>query len=148
VDSLNNVEEVPKGGSEMSGAKRMRVRRLVLAGAAAALCALVAAGIVASSRASGSSVEKRVNTLLAKMTLDEKLEQLQLEADWQVNDAEARKGVGGVFSLTDPERINHLQHVAVEESRPVRVRHHPRLPHRLPDPAGRGEQLRPGRRKS
>jgi beta-glucosidase len=101
----------------MSGGKRIPVRRLVLAGAAAALCALVAAGVVASSRASGTSVEGRVNALLAKMTLDEKLEQLQLEADWQVSDAEARKGVGGVFSLTDPERINHLQHVAVEESR-------------------------------
>jgi beta-glucosidase len=101
----------------MSGGKRMRVPRLVLAAAAAALCALVAAGMVASSRASGTSVEQRVNALLGKMTLDEKLEQLQLEADWQVNDAEARKGVGGVFSLTDPERINHVQHVAVEESR-------------------------------
>ena len=101
----------------MSGGKRMRVPRLVLAAAAAALCALVAAGMVASSRASGTSVEQRVNALLGKMTLDEKLEQLQLEADWQVNDAEARKGVGGVFSLTDPERINHFQHVAVEESR-------------------------------
>jgi beta-glucosidase len=101
----------------MSGGKRMRGRRLVLVAAAAALSALVAAGMVASSRASDRSVERRVNALLAKMTVDEKLEQLQLEADWQVNDAEARKGVGGVFSLTDPQRINHLQHVAVEESR-------------------------------
>ncbi len=30
---------------------------------------------------------------------------------------EARKGIGGVFSLTDPAEINHLQHVAVEQSR-------------------------------
>jgi beta-glucosidase len=51
------------------------------------------------------------------MTLDEKLEQLQLLSDGQVTDADAQKGVGGVFSLTDPEKINHLQHVAVEQSR-------------------------------
>jgi beta-glucosidase len=101
----------------MSGEKRRRGRRLVLAAAAAAMSALVAAGVGASGQASGTSVEKRVDALLSKMTLDEKLEQLQLEADWQVNDDEARKGVGGVFSLTDPQKINHLQHVAVEQSR-------------------------------
>ena len=88
-----------------------------------ALSALVAGGAVAagsnhsSHRFAGQGVEAKVNALLAKMTTDEKLEQLQLFADWQINDAEARKGVGGVFSLTDPEKINHFQHVAVEQSR-------------------------------
>jgi beta-glucosidase len=51
------------------------------------------------------------------MTLSEKLEQMQLLSDGQVTDADARKGVGGVFSLTDPQKINHLQHVAVTQSR-------------------------------
>ena len=51
------------------------------------------------------------------MTLDEKLQQLQLDADWQITDDGARAGVGSVFSLTDPVRINHLQHIAVEQSR-------------------------------
>ena len=101
----------------MSGGTRRLGRRLVLAAAAAALSALVASGVVASGQASGTSVESRVDSLVSKMTLDEKLEQLQLEADWQVNDDEARRGVGGVFSLTDPEKIDHLQHVAVEQSR-------------------------------
>jgi beta-glucosidase len=101
----------------MSGGKRRLGRRLVLAAATVALSAVVASGLVASGRASGTSVESRVDALLSKMTIDEKLEQLQLEADFQANDDEARKGVGGVFSLTDPERINHLQHVAVEQSR-------------------------------
>src|SRR5690242_18892982 len=101
----------------MSGEKRRRGRRLVLAAAAAALSAVVAAGVGASGQASGTSVEKRVDSLLSKMTLDEKLEQLQLDADFQATDDEARKGVGGVFSLTDPEKIDHLQHVAVEQSR-------------------------------
>jgi beta-glucosidase len=58
-----------------------------------------------------------VNALLAKMTLDEKLEQMQLLSDSQATDDQAKKGIGGVFSLTDPQKINHLQHVAVEQSR-------------------------------
>src|ERR1700761_1813527 len=51
------------------------------------------------------------------MTLAEKLEQLTNMADSQVTDADAKAGVGGVFSLTDPAEINHLQHIAVEQSR-------------------------------
>ena len=51
------------------------------------------------------------------MTLKEKLQQLQLLSDGQITDADARAGVGGVFSLTDPAKINHLQQIAVEESR-------------------------------
>jgi beta-glucosidase len=63
------------------------------------------------------SIEGRVNRLLSRMTLDEKLQQLTLLSDGQINDAEAAKPVGGVFSLTDPAKINHFQHVAVEQSR-------------------------------
>ena len=98
-------------------------RRLAVAGSVLALSTLVAGGAVAaggggtSIQPAGQGIESKVNALLAQMTLDEKLEQLQLEADWQINDAEAQKGVGGVFSLTDPEKINHFQHVAVEQSR-------------------------------
>ena len=52
------------------------------------------------------------------MTIEEKLQQIQLLSDGQVTRRRtARKGVGGVFSLVDPERINELQHIAVEESR-------------------------------
>ena len=51
------------------------------------------------------------------MTLDEKLQQLQLLSDGQITDADAKAGVGSVFSLTDPAKINHLQHIAVEHSR-------------------------------
>ena len=51
------------------------------------------------------------------MTVDEKLQQLQLLSDGQITDADAKAGVGGVFSLTDPAKINHFQHVAVEQSR-------------------------------
>ena len=67
--------------------------------------------------APGSNVEKRVDALLKRMTTEEKLQQVQLLSDGQVTDADARKGVGGVFSLVDPARIDELQHIAVEESR-------------------------------
>ena len=68
-------------------------------------------------RPADQNIEARVGGLLSKMTLDEKLQQLQLLSDAQVTDDDAKKGVGGVFSLVDPQKINHLQHVAVEQSR-------------------------------
>jgi beta-glucosidase len=62
-------------------------------------------------------IERRVDDLLRRMTTEEKLQQVQLLADNPVTDKDARDGVGGVFSLTDPARIDQLQHIAVEESR-------------------------------
>jgi beta-glucosidase len=78
---------------------------------------LAGGGVVATSALGQPSVDARVNALLAKMTLDDKLEQMQLLADWQATPAEAQKGIGGVFSQTDPATINALQHEAVEHSR-------------------------------
>ena len=94
--------------------------------------ALLASGGAAAVAASGSSderalaptrtsasqgVERRVDALLRRMTTAEKLQQLQLLSDGQVTDADAKAGVGGVFSLVDPAKINALQKVAVEQSR-------------------------------
>src|SRR4051794_33910770 len=62
-------------------------------------------------------IEAKVNALLAKMTTQEKLQQVQLLSDGQITDADARAGVGGVFSLVDPAKIDHFQHIAVEQSR-------------------------------
>jgi beta-glucosidase len=62
-------------------------------------------------------IERKVDQLVARMTLDEKLQQVQLLPDNQITEDDARKGVGGVFSLTDPAKIDALQHVAVEQSR-------------------------------
>ena len=67
--------------------------------------------------AADKKIEQKVDALLAKMTTKEKLQQVQLLSDGQVTDADAKAGVGGVFSLVDPAKINHLQHVAVEQSR-------------------------------
>jgi beta-glucosidase len=107
-----------------------RSRRATAIGASvAALSAFGVGAVIAGNRASdeealqpsrpaaSKSVESRVNELLAKMTLEEKLQQLTLLADNQVNESEAAKPIGGVFSLTDPVQINKLQHIAVERSR-------------------------------
>ena len=68
-------------------------------------------------QAADGGVEKRVDRLLRRMTLDEKLQQIQLLSDGQITDADATKGVGSVFSLVDPVKINALQKIAVEKSR-------------------------------
>src|SRR5439155_20154616 len=95
----------------------------------AVLGTLVAGAVAGSSRSTDAvalqptrgpadkGIEQKVDDLLKQMTLQEKLMQLQLDADWQANDDQARAGLGGVFSLTDPAKIDHLQHVAVEQSR-------------------------------
>lgn len=62
-------------------------------------------------------IERRIDRLIGRMTTEEKLQQVQLLSDGQVTDEDARAGVGGVFSLVDPAKIDHLQHIAVEESR-------------------------------
>jgi beta-glucosidase len=94
-----------------------------------ALGSVVAGGVVAATQSSDEralqptrqpadrSIETRVNRLLAKMTLEEKLEQIQLLPDFLVTEAEVRKGLGSVLSVTDPTRIRELQRIAVEESR-------------------------------
>ena len=94
-----------------------------------ALGTAVAGGVVAATTSSDEqalqpirqsadrSVEGKVNRLLARMTLEEKLEQIQLLPDFLVTEEEVRAGLGSVLSVTDPERIRELQRIAVEESR-------------------------------
>src|SRR4029079_13915103 len=73
---------------------------------------------LAPTRAAPSrGIEGKVDALLARMTTEEKLQQVQLLSDGQITDAAARAGVGGVFSLVDPTKINHFQHLAVDKSR-------------------------------
>ena len=138
-------------------------RRTVAIGATiVAIGSLVAgalAGVTRSSdetalqptrQAADKGVERRVNDLLRKMTLDEKLQQLQLLSDGQITDEDARAGVGCGLQ---PHRSGQDQSlpadrgegVAAPHPDPVRLRHDPRLPHDLPDPARRREQLRPVR---
>ncbi|MBZ5736565.1 beta-glucosidase BglX [Nocardioides mangrovi] len=75
------------------------------------------AALAPTRTAADRGIERKVNALLARMTTAEKLQQVQLLSDGQITDADAKAGVGGVFSLTDPEKIDHYQRIAVEQSR-------------------------------
>lgn len=105
-------------------------RKASVAGLMLALGAAAAGGVVAATtqssderalqptrRPANPGVERRVNQLLAKMTLEEKLAQVQLLPDFLVTEEEVREGLGSVLSVTDPARIRELQRIAVEESR-------------------------------
>ena len=74
-----------------------------------------------STVGSDSEVEARVESLLSKMTLAEKIGQMnQVSAGVDVSDyAEAlRKGqIGSILNEVDPEKINEFQRICVEESR-------------------------------
>ncbi len=75
-------------------------------------------GALAKTRQSADQgVEHKIDALLRKMNVDEKLQQVTLLSDGQVKDEDAVAGVGGVFSLTTAKRIDELQHLAVEKSR-------------------------------
>src|SRR5207237_8504849 len=104
--------------------------RRTAARAATALALVVATGGGVAATAAGdptaespgrpaadAATEQRISALLGKMTLQEKLQQIQLLSDGQVTPADAKAGLGSVFSLVDPVKINQLQHVAVEQSR-------------------------------
>jgi beta-glucosidase len=108
---------------------RIRGRGVAIGAAALTLSAVAAGGVVAATQSSDDAaltptrqpanrgIERRVDALVNKMTVDEKLQQLQLLSDGQITDQDAQNGVGGVFSLTDPAKINHFQHIAVDHSR-------------------------------
>lgn len=106
-----------------------RGRRAAIAAVVVVLSSMVAGGVFAATRsddesalaptrqAANQGIERKVDKLLRQMTVDEKLQQVQLLSDGQITDADAKAGVGGVFSLTDPAKIDHFQHVAVMQSR-------------------------------
>lgn len=67
-----------------------------------------------------SAEEQKINELTSKMTLDEKIGQLvQIVGAWEADESMIRKGNVGSFILGvhSLERANHLQKIAVEESR-------------------------------
>ena len=104
-------------------------RRLAIVVAVVTFSAAVAGGVVAATRSSDEAalaparqpadraIERRVNALLAQMTLKEKLEQIQLLPDFKVTPEEIRNGLGSILSVTDPAQIREYQRIAVEESR-------------------------------
>lgn len=70
---------------------------------------------------SNAAIEKKIETLISRMTLEEKLGQMnQISSYGNIEDMSGliKKGeVGSILNEVDPVRINALQHVAMEESR-------------------------------
>jgi len=91
------------------------------------LSTALASGVVAATQSSDEAalqpsrgtaskdIERRIDSLMSKMTLQDKLNQIQLISDGQINGDPtwADKPVGGVFSLVDPVKINEYQHRAM-----------------------------------
>src|SRR6266540_4338780 len=107
----------PRGRRTVTVAMIVALSSLVVGGVGAAPQSSDECALQPSSQTADPGIERKVNHLLGQMTIDEKLQQLQLLSDGQITDADARAGVGSVFSLTDPAKINHFQQVAVNESR-------------------------------
>ena len=55
-----------------------------------------------SHGATTAGIEHRIDALISQMTLEEKLEQIQLLPDFLVTEDEVRDGLGSVLSVTDP----------------------------------------------
>lgn len=91
----------------------MKTSRLVL------LIAIVVAAVSCGQRK--SDVEKRVDSILAKMTLGEKIGQMnQISVGGDVSNyaGAIRDGqVGSILNEVDPVKVNEYQRLAVEESR-------------------------------
>jgi beta-glucosidase len=109
--------------------RRLRLRALIAA-ALVALGVAAAGGVVAQTQQSDDeqaleptrqpadkSIEAKVIELLNKMTLEEKLQQIQLLPDFLANENQVRAGLGSILSLTDAAQIRKLQRIAVEETR-------------------------------
>ena len=133
------------------------LRRLMTALSMAACLALTAFAVRAQDMPRASA---RVEGLLARMTVEEKIGQLvqmpggrQRAPNSRINDAERariRAGrVGSYLNVAGAEATRALQRIAVEEiaaahSPAVRDGRDPRLPDDLPGAAGDGVELGPG----
>ena len=66
-------------------------------------------------------VEQRIDDLLTQMTLEEKIGQMnQLDPSWSADEKEpliSQGLIGSIFNIVDPQEVNRLQRMAVEESR-------------------------------
>ena len=101
--------------------KRIGARQALIC-TLSALMTVVASGQTPSAvLPDDKAVEKRVNALLDRMTLEEKIGQLSqlflFGPSKQVDDALAKGQLGSLLFVTDPARINSLQRIAVEKSR-------------------------------
>ena len=93
-----------------------------------AFCSLIACQEQRKEQNKGSAaMDKFVNELMSRMTIEEKIGQLNLPVMGEITTGEARnsdvadkirKGqVGGLFNLRGPDKVKEIQQIAVEESR-------------------------------
>lgn len=79
---------------------------------------LMAVAVGSVAMAQTANVDERVEELLSKMTLEEKIGQMnQLSGGYQFTDMIREGKVGSILNIVDPVEINAVQRVAVEESR-------------------------------
>ena len=83
---------------------------------------VLAASLIGCSQPqdNNTEIENKVEALLQKMTIEEKLGQMNQLSPWDFEElaARVRKGeVGSILNVVNPEEINKIQKIAVEESR-------------------------------
>ncbi|MCU6770729.1 Periplasmic beta-glucosidase precursor [uncultured Bacteroides sp.] len=83
---------------------------------------VLAASLIGCSQPqdNNTEIENKVEALLQKMTIEEKLGQMNQLSPWNFEElaARVRKGeVGSILNVVNPEEINKIQKIAVEESR-------------------------------
>ena len=79
---------------------------------------IVAMAVGTSAMAQSLDIDQRVEELLQKMTLEEKIGQMnQVSAGYQAIDAISNGQVGSILNVVDPVEINAVQRAAVEKSR-------------------------------
>lgn len=82
---------------------------------------LALAACTEKQQPANKELETNVETLLAKMTLEEKIGQMNQISPWgeptQIAELVRKGEVGSILNVTDPVALNALQQVAIEESR-------------------------------
>lgn len=103
------------------------MKNIVAITAAALLSASTASAAIPRTTAEKAAMDEFVNDLMGRMTLEEKLGQLNLPPsddivtgqaiDSNIGSAVAAGAVGGTFNIKGAAKIRELQRIAVEESR-------------------------------
>jgi len=120
------MQGAPGANARQVRAQEMAMRMTRRWAACCVLATMLAVGVGAQSvkpAARDAQVKARVDALLAKMTLDEKIGQLHqtgaiamAPGSTAIDDVVRKGGAGSVLWLTDSRRFNVLQKIAVEES--------------------------------
>ncbi|MDR1226151.1 MAG: glycoside hydrolase family 3 C-terminal domain-containing protein [Prevotellaceae bacterium] len=81
-------------------------------------CLILAASLPLLLGAQPQQDEQKINDLLAKMTLEEKIGQMnQLSYGDKLDDGIKAGQIGSILNIVDPAEVNRLQAIAVKESR-------------------------------